>query len=360
MKKVVFFMLAAVPALAAGGWWLLHGREATAVRTIRAAKGEITATLSATGKVVSRQEAQISAALAARVQAVLVQEGDRVAAGAVLALLDDRELGQRVAAAQAAVGEADENVRRLKRDHAALAAVYAAGGTSRQSVADAASSLKMAQAAAKRASAELKVSQIARDKLQVRAPFAGIVTRRGIHAGEWASPGEPVFSLAKESSREIEVMVDESDAGVVKSGQAVELTSDAFPGRKWMEQVMEVAPAVHKEGSANSIKVRVSCGAQAPDLKLGQQVDAKIRTAHRAGIVKLPFECLTGTAANTTVAVITKGMVRFVPVVTGIEDAVSVQIVKGVSAGQEVIMPEGRPLKEGQRVRTAAREPSRS
>jgi RND family efflux transporter MFP subunit len=359
MKKVFFIMLAAVLAVTAGSWLLLRDGEAIAVKTIQVAKGEITATLSATGKVVSRQEAQISASVAAQVQAVKVQEGDRVAAGAVLALLDDRELGQRVKGAQSAVREAEEKVHQLKRDHAALAAIYAVGGTSRQSVADAESGLEIARAAANRAAAELKASRIALDKLKVRAPFAGIVTRKGINPGEWASPGTAIFSLAKESSRQIEVMVDESDAGLVKAGQSVELTSDAFPGRMWTEQVTEVAPAVQKEGSANSIKVKVSYGTQAPDLKLGQQVDAKIRTAHRADIVKLPFECLTRSGGQTCVATVKDGMVRFVPVVTGIEDAVSVQIVKGVSAGQQVIVPQGKPLKEGQRVSTAAQEPSR-
>jgi RND family efflux transporter MFP subunit len=359
MKKTSFLILAVVLVAAVAAWALLRNGEATPVKTIQATKGEITATLSATGKVVSRQEAYISAAVAGRVRKVDVQAGDRVAAGAILVLLDDRELGERVKAGRAALCEAHEKVRRLQRDYKALAAVYAAGGTSRQSVADAKSSLEMAQAAANRASAELAESQVVRDKLKVGAPFGGIVTRKEVNPGEWVSPGETLFALADESSRQIEVMVDESDAGLVSTGQVVELSSDAFPGRKWLERVIEVDPAVHKEEGANSVRVRVTCGARAPDLKLGQQVDAKIRTAHRAGIVKLPFECLTGTAGQTSVAKIRDGRVRFVPVVTGIEDATSVEILKGVSAGEAVIMPEGKPLKEGQRVRSADRELSR-
>jgi RND family efflux transporter MFP subunit len=359
MKKTAFLTLVVMLAIAIGSWVFLRNGEATPVKTTLAAKGDITASLSATGKVVSRQEAQISAAVAGQVQAVDVQAGDRVATGAVLALLDDRQLGERVKGAQAALHEADEKVRRLKRNYQALAAVYAAGGTSRQSVADAKSSLEMARAAQNRASAELNESRAARDKLKVTAPFTGIVTRKEINPGEWVAPGRALFTLADESSRQIEVMVDESDAGLVKVGQAVAMTSDAFPGVKWIERVTEVDPAVHKEEGANSIRVRVTCGAQAPDLKLGQQVDAKIRTAYRADIVKLPFECITGAAGRTSVAMVRDGMVRFVPVVTGIEDDTSVEIVKGVSAGEAVIVPEGRALKEGQRVKSAGRESSR-
>ncbi len=358
MKKTVYFVAVSVLAVAIVGWLLLRNGEAVPVKTILATKGEITATLSATGKVVSRQEAHVSAAVAGRVRSVEVQAGDRVTAGAILALLDDRELQERVKGTQATLREAGEKVRRLKRDYEALKEVYAVGGTSRQSVADAKSILEMALAAVEGASAELRQSKIARDKLKVRAPFGGIVTRKKVHPGEWVSPGEAIFDLADENSRQVEVMVDESDAGLVEVGQTVELTSDAFPGRPWLERVSEIDPAIQKEEGANSIRVRVTYGDRAPDLKLGQQVDARIRTAHRADIVKLPFECLVGSAGRTSVARIHDGTVRFVAVETGVEDATSVEIVKGISAGEEVIVPEGRPLKEGQRVRSAGRESS--
>ena len=168
-----------------------------------------------------------------------------------------------------------------------------------------------------------------------------------------------IFSLAKESPREIEVMVDESDAGLVKAGQPVDLTSEAFPGKSWREQITEVSPAVKKEGGANSIKVRVSHGTDAPALKLGQQVDAKIQTGHRVDIAKLPFECIINVGGKTSVAIPKGGAIRFAPVDTGIEDAISVEIVRGVSMGEEVILPEGKQLKEGERIRIVTKEPSR-
>jgi group II intron reverse transcriptase/maturase len=385
MKKISFAIATLLIALVGIGM-LLNDQEGLAVKTIKASKGDITVTLSATGKIVSRQETQISASVAARVQAVEVQEGDRVAAGAVLVLLDDHELAVQVKVAEEAFREAAEKVRQMKRNVEALVVIYAAGGVSRQAVEDAKSDLEISRATENRAAAELKRSKLTLDKLKVKAPFAGIITRKDINQGEWVSPGTGIFSLAKEKSRRIEVNVDESDAGLVKAGQPVELTSDAFPGRAWVERVMEIAPAVQKEGGANSITVWVSYGVQAPNLKLGQQVDAKIRTAHLADIVKLPFECLTGKGGQTFVAMIADGtradnnqrspifgfnhtrmtddgdrdgMVRLVPVETGIEDAASVQIVKGISAGQEVIVLEGKPLEEGQRVRTAALESPR-
>jgi RND family efflux transporter MFP subunit len=340
-------------------FWLQKETEIP-VTVIRAQKGAITATLSATGKVVSQEEAQISAPAPALVQAVDVDEGDHVDKGAVLARLDDRELKQTIHAGKATLREAEEKVRQSARNYGALRAVLAAGGVSRQSVDDAKSLLDISRAAVARARAELAANRIALDKRTITAPFAGIVTRKEIHPGEWASPGVTLFTLSKENRREIEVMVDESDAGLVHVGQPVELSCDAFPGVVWMEAVTEVAPAVQKEGTANSIKVDVSYGPKAPNLKLGQQVDVKIHTAHKEDVVKLPFEAVIARGGNQFVAVVVDGRVRFVPVKTGIEDALSVQIQKGVSAGEEIILPQGRSVTEGERVKPVPRKPSPS
>jgi RND family efflux transporter MFP subunit len=359
MKKTILFSLAAIIIMAIGISLFYRGGTGISVKVLGVEKGEITSTLSATGKVISKEEAGISVPVPALVKEVSVEEGERVEAGAVLALLDDRESREKEKGAAESVREANENARQMNRDYEALVIVYSAGGVSRQSVEDAKSRLEMARAAAKRALAELNGIRVTLDKLKVVAPFAGIITRRSINSGEWAAPGGVIFSLAKEGRREIEIMVDESDGGLVKADQDVELTSDAFPGYIWVEKVQEVAPAVRKEGAANSIKVRVSCGMKAPGLKLGQQVDAKIRTAYRADTVKLPFDALISTGGKTFVAMVKSGVIHFIPVVPGIEDAASVEIVSGVSTGEEVILPEGKPCKEGERVKTVIRVPAR-
>lgn len=359
MKKTIFIAIVIISTSAA--LLYLHFQNSTeiSVKVIAVAKGEISSTLSATGKVISKKEADISASVPAQVKAIYVEEGQRIEKNDPLALLDDREFLEKVKGGEESLREADEKVRQLERNYEGLAAVFAAGGTSRQSVDDAGSGLEMARAAAKRALAELNGIKIVLDKLKIRAPFTGIVTRKNISPGEWAAPGVPIFSMSKENRREIEVMVDESDAGLVKEGQSVELTSDAFPGYRWTELVKEVAPAVRKEGSANSIKVLLSYGTKAPDLKLGQQVDAKIRTEHRADAVKIPFSTLINKDGKTLVAMVTESTIRFVPVITGIEDAISVEIVQGLSEGEEVILPEGKVHQEGERVKTIVREPAR-
>lgn len=355
MKKISIIAVVAAVAL---GWTIYAktaGGEGTSVKVCLVGTGEISSTLSATGKAVSTEDAEVSASTAARVKEVYVKEGDRVGHGALLALLDESELKEKSDGAAESLRQAEEKARQLERNREALLAVYQAGGVSRQALEDAGHELEVARAEARRVATEYRGRRAAVEKLRVTAPFAGTVTRKGISPGEWAVPGTPVFSLSREGRRELELLVDEADAALVRVGQRVDLCCDAFPGHTWIERVAGIAPAVKKEGGANSVKVRVTSGAQGPHLKLGQQVDAKIRTAYRPASLMLPFEALIRTGTKTSVATVKEGTVHLKTVVTGIEGSAQVEILQGISKGDEVILPEGKPLLEGAAVKSVSK-----
>ena len=334
-----------------------HGKGVQ-VNVIPVGKGKISSTLNATGKVVSKEECRVSAAVSGRVKSILVAEGGNVAKGEPMAQLDGREQREQIASAEASFHEAQEKVRQKKQDYDALKTILSVGGTSKQSVQDARSSLEIARHEEELASAELKKTKIVLDHLTVTAPFEGTVTNRNVHSGEWVTVGDVLFVLSNQDSREIEIMVDASDGGLVHVGQQIELTSEAIEDQRWQEQVVKISPSISKEGTANFIKVYVSYGNKSPDLKIGQQVDAKIKIANRNDAVKVPFEAIFNDGGKTCVAVVKDDVIRYVPVVTGIEDSISIEILKGVSAGQDIILPKGKPIKEGERVEMISRENS--
>lgn len=355
MKKIIFSMAAAFGVTVY--LFFMHGNEKGAhVNVITVGTGKIMSTLNATGKVVSKEKARISASVSARMESINVDEGVRVAKGALMAQFDDREQREKIASAEASLREAEEKVRLKEKDYKALKEIFAVGGVSRQSVQDAKSSLEMAKSEEELALAELNQAQIVLGKLKVIAPFEGIVTSRNVHPGEWVAAGAVILILSNESNREIEVMVDESDGGFMRIGQKVELTSDAFEDHTWQERVEKISPSISKEGTANFIKIYVSYGEDSPDLKIGQQVDAKIQIAFRPYAVKVPYEAIINSKGRSCVAVVKDDVIRYVPIVTGIEDSLSIEIVEGVSAGQEVILPGGKSLKEGDRVELITRE----
>jgi RND family efflux transporter MFP subunit len=320
------------------------------VKTVKVEQGPLYSFVRATGRVTSGREAQVGALAAGQIVGVLVQEGQFVANNELLMRLDGREADARAANAEAGLREARGKVEQTKREKEGLEKVWQVGGAALQTLKDAETQLQIALAAKDKADAEFRSASVVREKLRITAPFAGLITKNTAHVGEWATPGAPLITLADAKARELEVTVDDADAGLIAVGQRVEIFSDAFPGKMWVERVVRVEPAVRKEGTSNTITVHVSLASRAQELRFGQQIDARIRTAQQENALKLPFEALISRDNKMFAALISAGKVQIVPVVTGIEDATHVEIVEGLQAGQEALLPEGKRLKEGQRV----------
>lgn len=358
IKKVIFLASAVVIIVGVILLSLSDNGKGAHVNVITVGRGKIMSTLNATGKVVSKEVCRISVSVPGQVKSIYVDVGGKIAKGELMAELDSREQEEQIASAEASLHEAQEKVRQKEEDHKALSKIFSVGGTSKQSVLDAKSSLEMAKYNKDLATATLKQTQRVFDKLYMTAPFEGIVTSRNIHPGERVRVGEVLFILSNPNSREIEIMVDESDGGLVHIGQHIELTSDTFDEYLWQARVVKISPSISKEGTANFIKIHASYGDNSPALKIGQQVDAKIEIANRPDAVKVPFEAIINNGGRTCVAVVKDSVIWYVPIVTGIEDSTSIEILEGISAGQEIILPRGQPIKEGERVEFISKEQS--
>ena len=98
------------------------------------------------------------------------------------------------------------------------------------------------------------------------------------------------------------------------------------------------------ENSANVITVTTTLSNSAADLRIGQQVDAEIRTNSKTDAILLPYEVIFNHNGQQTVAVIENSKVVFLPIETGIESFTRIEVIKGLRAGQHVIVPVGIPL----------------
>lgn len=365
MRKIIIAGVVLAGVLGASAVWKFDASEALTVKTVAVEQGPVSVFLTATGKVTSGHEVKVTARSAGQAVAVYAREGQRVAAGEVLARLDDKEVRAQIGKVEAALRLAQAEVAQVAQTVARLRRVVPSGLESAYKLEDAEAQLKSAQAKEGVAAAELRLARVALDNLNVTAPFAGLITLSPVRAGQWIVPPEALFTLADLERREIEVKIDADDSAGIVAGQEVTLSSDAFPGRQWSERVTRLAPSVEKEEAANTVNVYLSLGADAgidngngaPPLRLGQQVDVKIRTAFRPKALKVPFAALISKDEKTWVAVIEQERVKLLPVVTGIEDLTHTEILQGVRAGQQVILAEGKTLNEGDRVRVGERKP---
>ncbi len=239
--------------------------------------------LVASGYVVARRIATVSAEITGRVTEVLVEEGLKVEAGQVLARLDSSLVDQDVplARAQVASVEADlaNNLAALAEAERVLARTKPLAERNAASQADlTANETKVttlrAQAAKARAQLEIAKLSVKRTEEQVaryeiHAPFSGVVTEKSAQRGEIVSPLSTggftrtgICTIVDMESLEFEVDVNESNIGRVTPNQPVEAVLDAYPDWKIPAAVIAVIPTANRDKAA--IKVRIKILARDP------------------------------------------------------------------------------------------------
>ncbi|HNU71127.1 MAG TPA: efflux RND transporter periplasmic adaptor subunit, partial [Thermodesulfobacteriota bacterium] len=143
--------------------------------------------------------------------------------------------------------------------------------------------IEAARAQIRVARATLDVATIQLGYAILRAPFSGIITVRRVEPGEVVSPGESVFSLADLSTVELKIFVPETDLGLVKPGQPVEVRTDTFPNTVYHGQVGYISPEgeftpkiiqTHKERVKLVYLVKVIIPNPSLELKTGMPADA--------------------------------------------------------------------------------------
>src|SRR5438874_2302042 len=354
--------------LAVGGTvWMGLGRATTpAVRTAlaRAATGEAGggSVLDASGYVTARRQATVSAKITGKVVEVLIEEGQRVAEGAVLARLDATE-----AKAQLSLTSAQP-----ERDYTRQQELMQRDLVSAQSL-DAAlaqrdmlrARLGSAQEQVRVAQESMDVAQVQLDNTVIRAPFGGVVTAKAAQPGEMISPVSAgggftrtgIGTIVDMDSLEIQVDVNESFINRVTPGQPVEATLNAYPDWKIPASVIAIIPTADR--SKATVKVRIAIQTKDPRLvpDMGVRVaflgnEPAPAAAPAAGVV-VPAEAVRGDGAAAVVFVYADGKVERRAVTLGRATGAARQVLTGVREGERVVLSPPASLKGGEAVRLA-------
>jgi RND family efflux transporter MFP subunit len=396
-RRGLWIALAAIVAvlLVAGGAWAYFTRDqGIAVRTatveaVGGGGGAGTSVLDASGYVVARRMATVSAKITGRVREILIEEGQRVEAGQVLATLDpvdadaQRELNaSQLAAArsqgnqvQARLREAEANAVRLSHlvgQQLVSKAQYDQAIAERDALrAELATARRNAEVAAD----SLHIADIGVDNTIVRAPFSGVITTKDAQPGEIVSPLSAgggftrtgICTVVDMDSLEIEVEVGEAFIGRVKPKMRVEATLNAYPDWKIPAEVIAIIPTADR-GKA-TVTVRVALKKKDPRIvpEMGVNVSFLDAEAERP----------SGPAPRPTVRVPTDAVVEHeggdvVFVVAG-EDGDRAErralklgrplgdgreVLSGLSAGETVVLDPPAELQDGGKIREAEEDGS--
>jgi RND family efflux transporter MFP subunit len=375
---LVLFVL----ALAAGGWFwstrVVAAQVKTAAVTARtgtaAAPGAV---LNASGYVTARRRATVSSKVTGKVMEVFVEEGKAVRKGQVLARLDDSQVKAALAVTEAQLGAARrgaaEDEARLREAERTLArreqlvkeqvvgkAELDAAGAEVESL-----KARIAHAEQQVKVSESLVSQRRTDlaDMEVRAPFDGIAISKDAQPGEMISPVSAgggftrsgIGTIVDMTSLEIEVDVSESYINRVRPGQPIEAVLDAYPDWRIPAHVITTVPSADRQKA--TVRVRVGFDKLDPRIlpDMGIKVSFLNERAPEGGATPrarllVPKAAVRSADGRDVVFVMHDRRVERRAVKVGAAEGDQVEIVSGLTAGEQVVTDGPSTMKDGDTV----------
>jgi len=339
--------------------------QAEQVPVVAVAVGDIESTLEISGTLAPRSRVPVKPRLPGALERVLVDIGDAVSVGQMIATIDRREIDAQADAAVAAVAVAKAALESaeaalanavLERDRAQ--ALFEKGALPRQRLdgAETAHRASVAQrdlATANLAQAEAslrRAREVQRDAT-VTSPVTGFIVERNYDAG--AIPGDrPVVVVADLRQMRLEAGVSELQAGRLRVGMKARVEAQARPGETFEGELAAIAPEVDERNRHFRIEVRVPN--QGRGLLSGMYATARIVESSATGAVLLPREAVTTRDGKRVALKVEDDAVTLVEITEGLTDGARVQILRGLQAGETVVADARRQLSPGTKVRPVA------
>ena len=332
--------------------------------------------LEAGGVVAAKETATLTSRIVAPVIEVRVRAGERVRAGDLLVVLDDKAMADQARAAEAAAGAAQQGLtvatseqaaavaeRKLATvSHSRIASLHERRSATTQELDEAEARLSSAVARAESASArvaqanaQLVAARAAADAATttesfglVKAPFDGLVTERLTDPGNLASPGMPLLRLDSTGAPHVDVRVDEARERYVREGDRVEVRFEEGAGASRAVEgvVTEIARAVTADERAFMVEVSLPSD-HTP--RTGTFARVRFRGASREALV-VPATTIRHQGQLSTVFVVEDGVARLRLLQTGYEGAEGVEVLAGLNRGEVIVNAPPPELTDGRRI----------
>jgi RND family efflux transporter MFP subunit len=232
------------------------GKPPVAVEIAVANVDSLSEAIAVVGSLTPKLAADIRSEVSGTVLEIAVTEWVPVKKGRALARLDGREAEAAVAAARAALLQAEANETRAVREADRCERLRTAGLATQQMLDDARTVRDAAAASTAAAKAQLAAVEYRLEKTVIRAPFDGVVASRSIDVGDYVeSMGapRPLFQVVDNRLLDLTVTVPSTKSALLRAGQRLEFTTDALPDRTFVGTVAHINPVVDE--STRTIKV---------------------------------------------------------------------------------------------------------
>lgn len=378
-RGVLLPIAAGVAVLAAFAAWFVvrpryfAGVEVDTVRPSVQSAGSATpgmAILTASGYVVPRRKAVVSAKIQGRLAELRVEEGSRVKEGDILARLESADYSAQVHSAEAAVLRAQADLEEQRRQLRLSEQLQRESVLSRDTLDAAASRVRMADAALQQAVAQVEVARAMLSNTVIRAPFTGVVLRKMAEVGESVAPIPPgvnlstssgaIVALADLDTLEVEADVSETNVARLGADQPAQVSVEAFPDKRFKAVLRQIIPTADRTRA--TVQVKVTILDKDPGLK--PEMNAKVNflgRAREAGeaapstppppVVTVPADTVVERDGRTVVFEVDGGRARARGIVSDASVDGKVVVREGLSGSETLVARPPATMKDGDAVR---------
>lgn len=285
------------------------------------------------GTVKAKTISIIASRVMGTVTSIKVKEGDKVYAGQLLITVDDRDVAQRVKAAEKAVEAAKQNKSLMDITYQRYKNLHDEKAISQQEIDQIETQKKVADIEYEKAKAMLAEAQVNHGFTKITAPTSGVVTEKKIDLGSMVVPGIPILTVEDNSYFRIEANVDERLLRKLKIGLPVDVVIDSL-GQETKGRISEIVPAVDPMSRTFLIKVDLKM----PLLKTGMYAKILIPEGKKEAIL-IPQKVIVEKGQLVGVYVVdNQGVITYRLIKAGKKYGDQVEVLSGLNDGEKIIV----------------------
>lgn len=397
MKRLIFLLLIVLFSsfLYGCGNKTSTGNEesSTPVQAMKVTNGDMKVNYDTSGQVKAATEVTIAPKVSGRVDQVNVKLGDQVRAGQVLFHIDDTEAcndatkasndvitaRNDLVKAEASLGECKttyntdlqtlsdaqtnyDRYQKLYESNAVSKSDFELAKTklvnaqlsleqAQQQINEANASISTANASLSTANASLSTAQDTVNDYSVTAPVDGIIGSIGVEIGEMVSSQTDAASLVSIGSVKVEASIPESVVNNLQLGSTVKVNIDSL-NKSFEGTLTAIAPKA--DSTTMGYPIEITIANPSGEIKPGMSAKVNLVTGNLAHVIALPIDGVIEQNGQDYVYVVEKNKAKKVSVETGITNDTEIEITKGLTEGQNVIIQGNSLISDGQQVRVVA------
>ena len=316
------------------------GEMAMPVKTVEVSTQSFSRELNTVGTLTSDESASIRPEISGRITAIFFAEGKTVLKDDILLKIDDS-----IAKSELQQAEASYELNKLTFDR--INELQKKGATSIQSRDEAYAKFRESEAI-------LELAKTRLEKSTIRAPFEGMAGLREVSEGDYVETGQIITYVEAIDPIKIEFSVPEKFFADIKLGQSVFISVDAYKGKEFEGAIFAIDPKVDPE--TRNIRIKASAANSEALLRPGMFAYVTIRLGKKEDAILIPEEAIIPSGKGSSVYKVIDGKAVLTDVETGLRNKAMVEIIQGLSAGDEIITAGQMKIRDGMPVSTSMPE----